>query len=276
MSTPFPTEFFSKKRQRRDQTDALTALRGNVTDAGSDTQQADPVVDYECPRATSPMPNPTVLTAPRGNVPGFGDDAFDNSQLSAPSASAPPNQISDQLLFALEVAKHKPTFIYVAQPLVAAATAPLPPPPRSTTFAVPTAPLPPARRSIGTHRPYASPAPTPALSASPASDGSRASSDQLSDASTSSYARRIRQRNADRRHDPSFRLNPCTPGPNRATDFHASQPSTSWRPASRGKYLLPTYSPAAPGRTSRSDEAATERPGGRTAPQDVYPRQRTS
>ena len=77
MSIPFPTEFFSKQRRRRKQTDALTAPRGNVTDLGSNTPQANPVVDYECPRVTPPMPTPTVLTAPRGTVPGFGDDAFD-------------------------------------------------------------------------------------------------------------------------------------------------------------------------------------------------------
>ena len=215
MSTSRPTEFFSKQRRRLlDQADGLTTPEGIATDISSDTTQADPVVDYECPRPPVPMPTPTVLTAPRGTVPGFGDDAFDLHQLLAPSSSASTNQISDQLNFALEVAKCKPTFIYVAaapaSPAPATTTAP-PHPSRSTTFAVPKAPPPPPRRPAGLRRPCPPPAPRTSLSASPASDGS--SSDQLSDASTSSgksittsSARRYRQRTRDQRGDPNIKL----------------------------------------------------------------------
>ncbi len=171
MSTPMPTELFSKKRLLLHEPDALTAPRGIVTDLGSDIPPADPLVDYVCPRAPPPMPNPTVLTAPRGIVPDFGGDALACSQLLATSASAHPYQIPEQMRFALEVAKLKSTFIYVA-PSPANTTTMLPPPPRSTTFAIPTVPPPTARRSTSMIRPPAFIAPKTSPPASPASDGS--------------------------------------------------------------------------------------------------------
>ena len=95
-----------------------------------------PVVDYVCPRAPPPMPNPTVLTAPRGIAPDFAGDAFAFSQLSTPSAYSEYDQLPEQTRFALEIAKLKPTFIYVA-PSAATTTTALSLPPRSTTLRFP-------------------------------------------------------------------------------------------------------------------------------------------
>jgi hypothetical protein len=94
-------------------------------------------------------------------------------------------------------------------------------------------------------RPCPPPAPRTSLSASPASDGS--SSDQLSDASTSSgksitasSARRFRQRTRDQRGDPNIKLILA-----RLDQIEqrtsAAQPSSTWRSDPGGRHTVPTY-----------------------------------
>ena len=179
MSTPLlaGTQLLSKKRKQRLEPDALTSPRGIAPDSVSDAQTVAFPVDYEGPREPPPMPHHTALTAPRGIAPDCAGDAF------AYSAPAPPDQNAEQLRLILEASANKSTFIYVA-PSQAVQAAALPLPQRSSTFAVPTAPPRVARRPPTTSRLSTAPAPNIALLASPASDAS--SSDQLSDASTSS------------------------------------------------------------------------------------------
>jgi hypothetical protein len=92
MSTPVPTELFSKnclKRRLQNEPVVLTALQGTVPDLGVTTTPVDPVVDYVCPRAQPTMLNPTVLTAPCGTVPDFGEETYNIPQFAMPSAYGP-------------------------------------------------------------------------------------------------------------------------------------------------------------------------------------------
>jgi hypothetical protein len=103
-------------------------------------------VDYERPRAQPTLPDPADLTAPRGTVPDFGGGAHPKPHFAMPSSHGQPDQIPDHTCFAFEVAKHKQTFIYFG-PSPATSTPSLPPPQRSTTFAMPAVPPTTARRS---------------------------------------------------------------------------------------------------------------------------------